>query len=139
MQQSDSRIIRPDEVKTLDTQRTAKPDRYFYLLFEETVWECDGYTSKEIGKEPQWIILIVCPLCKQNLTTNSEKKKILIDDKGLHVADVIACSWPGEFSTPCNFRVAIEPPSKKEDMMCYVNAPDGSRRQVKVDAVARRV
>jgi len=133
------RIVRPDEVKTLDTQRTAKPDRYFYMLFEEHVWECDGYYIHEPGEEPNWIILIVCPCCKQNLTINSTKKKILIDDKGLHVAEPIACSHPGEFSTPCNFRVAVEPPSKQEDKYCRVAGSDGVSRQVKVDAVARRV
>ena len=137
--QHDRRIVRPDEVKTLDSHTEAKPDRYFYMLFEEHIWECDGYYIQEEGKKPLWIILIVCPLCKQNLKIDSSNKKLLIDDKGLHLAEPIGCSWPGEFNTPCNFRVAIEPPRKQEDKFCRVTGRDGVSRQVKVDAVARRV
>lgn len=137
--QHDRRIVRPDEVKTLDNFAGADPDRYFYMLFEEKVWECDGYCIKREGEEPLWTILIVCPLCKQNLKIDSTKKKLLIDDKGLHLAEPIACAWPGEFNTPCNFRVAIEPPRRAEDKMCRVTGQDGVSRQVKVDAVAVRV
>jgi len=134
MQQQSGRIIRPDEVKTLDDYATRKPDRYFYILFEEAVWECDGYMVKEEGKEPLWTILIVCPMCRQNLKLDSTKKKLRIDDKGLELAEPIACAWPGEFGTACNFQVAIEPPRKSEDKYVRVNG-----RQVKVDAVAKRV
>ena len=139
MQHDARRIIRPDEVKTLDQHTAAKPDRYFYMLFEEHVWECDGYCIKREGKEALWTILIVCPLCKQNLKLDSKKKKLLIDEQGLHLAEPIACAWPGEFNTPCNFRVMIEPPKKREDKFVRITDMGGVSRQVKVDAVAYRV
>jgi hypothetical protein len=139
MQENARRIVRPDEVKTLDNYCQREPDRYFYLLFEENVWECDGYCVREEGKEPIWTILIVCPLCKQNLKIDSTAKKLLIDERGLTLAEPIACSWPGEFSTACNFRVAIEPPQKREDRFARVTGPGGVSRQVKIDAVAHRV
>jgi hypothetical protein len=78
-------------------------------------------------------------MCRQNLKLDSTKKKILIDEQGLHLAEPIACAWPGEFGTACNFQVAIEPPRKAEDKMVRVNGMDGRPRQVKIDAVARRV
>jgi hypothetical protein len=139
MQQSARRIIRPDEVKTLDNYAGSEPDRYFYIIYEEHVWECDGYRIRQEGSEDLWTILLVCPICRQNLKIDSTKKKLLIDDKGLHLAEPIACAWPGEFGTACNFRVAIEPPRKREDQMVRVIGPDGLSRQVKIDAVARRV
>lgn len=131
---SSSRIIRPDEVRTLDNYADRKADRYFYILFEESVWECDGYVVKPEGREPLWTILIVCPVCRHNLKLDSTKKKLLIDERGLELAEPIRCSWPGEFGTACNFQVAIEPPRKSEDKFVRVNG-----RQIKVDAVAKRV
>jgi len=140
MQQNQQRIIRPDEVRTLDTHSERKPDRYFYIIYGEHVWECDGYLAPgEPGSEPQWMIILTCPVCRQNLTINSQKKKLMIDEKGLHVAESIACSHPGEFGAPCKFKVAIEPPSKREDQHAMVTCVDGISRQVKVDAVAKRV
>lgn len=139
MQQEPRRIVRPDEVKTLDSHTEAKPDRYFYILFEDKVWECDGYVVAEEGKEPLWTILLICPVCKQNLKLDSIKKKLMLDEQGLHLAEPIACGWPGEFSTPCNFRVMIDPPRKAEDKTFRVNCMDGVSRQVRIDGVARRV
>jgi len=139
MQSAGGRIVRPGEVKTLDDYATRKPDRYFYILFGENVWECDGYVINQDGKEPLWTILIVCPVCRHNLKIDSSKKKLLIDDKGLEIAEPIACAWPGEFGTACNFQVAIEPPRKREDMFVRVNGIDGIGRQVKVDAIARQI
>lgn len=139
MQQNTRRIVRPNEVKTLDNYAGRKPDRYFYILFEENIWECDGYVVNQEGSEPLWSILLVCPLCKQNLKLDSDKKKLLIDEQGLHLAEPIACAWPGEFGTACNFRVAIDPPRKREDKVVRVTGMDGISRQVKIDAVARRV
>jgi hypothetical protein len=137
--QNQSQIVRPDEVKTCDDYARRKPDRYFYIIFEENVWECDGYKIERDGAEPLWTILLICPMCRQNLKLDSTKKKILIDEQGLHLAEPIACAWPGEFGTACNFQVAIEPPRKAEDKMVRVNGMDGRPRQVKIDAVARRV
>lgn len=122
----------------MDTVGEKKPDRYFYILFEEHIWECDGYLSKEDGKEPEWMILITCPVCRQNLNLSSRKKKLLLDEKGLHLAEPIACSYPGEFGGLCNFSVMLEPPTKSEDKTCMVNGP-GGRVKVIVDAVAKRV
>lgn len=133
MQSAGGRIIRPNEVKTLDDYARREPDRYFYILFGDDVWECDGYMIKDDGKE-LWTILIRCPVCNQNLKLDSEKKSLRIDDKGLELKDTIQCSWPGQFGGLCNFHVAVEPPRKFEDRMVRV-----AGRQLKIDAVARRV
>ena len=101
-------------------------------MYEDTVWECDGYAVGDL-----WSILIICPVCRQNLKIDSTKKPMRIDEKGLELADPIRCSYPGDFGTPCPFCVAIEPP-KKADLYQEIRCGDGQVRKVKLDAIARK-
>jgi hypothetical protein len=134
------RIIRPDQVRTLDEYATRKPDRFFYICYGETIWECDGYKVVEQGREDktEWTILIICPECGRNLKLDSTEKKLKVDERGLELAEPMACPWPGEFSTPCNFQVMLEPP-KRSEKTAVVTTLQGVNREVQIDAVAKRV
>jgi hypothetical protein len=134
------RIIRPDQVRTLDEYATKKPDRFFYIRYGETIWECDGYRVVEAGREDlvHWTILLICPECGHNLKLDSTKKKLKIDENGLELAEPMACDWPGDFSTPCNFQVMLEPP-KRSEKTSMVTTVTGTNREVQIDAVAKRV
>lgn len=118
-----------------------RPDRYFYILFndgmEERVWEADGYSMRDTKTgQTHWSILITCPKCFNNIRLDSLKKDLTTED-GLETADAIGCPWPGDFGTPCNFRVVLEPPRGDKRRM-RVACRDGVVREVNIDAVAKR-
>lgn len=132
-------VVRPNEVKGFVTTGGRKPDRFFYILYGDTVWECDGYrvgptAAPDDSPEVNWSLLIICPKCGGNLRIDSLKKHLGVEagQAGLE-SEPLQCSYKAEFSGLCPFRVVLERPSKRHERVVTV---DGGR-QVRIDAVAK--
>lgn len=131
-------IIRPDEVRGMHTAASRPPNRYFYLLYGDTVWECDGYRvgpegAPDDSPEVNWSILLVCPVCHNNLRIDSIKKHLQVE-RGAAGLDTepIRCSYKAEFGGLCRFCVVLEKPSRRSDREVIVNG-----RRIIIDAVAK--
>ena len=123
-------IARPGLVKGYLPTATKPPDRVFYILYQDILWECDGYRAPgEPGAQPHWLIVLICPRCGENLTLNTSKKKVEITPEGLQ-SEPFRCSHPAEFGGVCPFTVALEKP-KGAERRAQVNG-----RWYNVDAVA---
>lgn len=135
-------ILRPDYVKGFADTAKKKIDRYFYVLCGEELWQCDGYRvgPPELPDDHpsvSWNILLICPVCHNNLMLDSVKKKIQVSRPfGLETAEPIQCSYKAEFGGLCKWHVVLEPP--KKCMEVVVQLDEGVRRAVLVDAVAKR-
>lgn len=131
-------IIRPNEVRGMHTAASRQPDRYFYLLYGDTVWECDGYRigpteAPDDSPEVNWSILLVCPVCHNNLRIDSVKKHLQVERQAAGLdTEPIQCSYKAEFGGLCRFRVVLERPSRRSDREVIV---DG--RRIIIDAVAK--
>jgi hypothetical protein len=121
-------VIKHDEVKGIVGSDERRPDRFFYILCGDEVWEADAYQA---GKE--WLINLICPKCHQNITIKSTKKPMQVDEYGLQLGEPIGCPWEGDFGTMCSFAIMLDTP-KQSDRIAQVNGV-----QVKIDAVAKRV
>jgi hypothetical protein len=137
-------IVRPNEVKGFTTAAEAKPNRYFHILFEDELWECDGYrtgdpTLPDDHPEVKWAILMTCPVCHNSLKLDSTKKKISVGRTlGIESADPLRCPYPAQFSGPCPFAVVLELPRKLEEKESSVRMDGGMVKRFAIDAVARR-
>lgn len=127
-----SPIVNKNEVKGFLGGTERKPDRYFYVLWDETVWELDGYCVKLPSGKLTWTILVTCPHCCQVLKLDTERKPLLVDERGLSTSEPIQCSYPGQFGGLCNWRVELEPP-KESLRYAVVNG-----QRVRLDAIAKR-
>jgi len=104
----------------------AEPQRRFNILYQDVVWEVDGYQTGDL-----WLLLMICPKCGNNLSIKSDQKPLKVSPDGLEVGDPIRCSHPAEFGGICPFHVVLERPAKKDRVACV----EGINRHV--DAVAR--
>lgn len=125
-------VIKPDHVAATlgDVRRDA--DRVFVIVSQDRVMAWDGYKVVENGRE-SWYVIAICPVCGTILTVDDSNKKMLVDDKGLHIAEPIRCTAPAQFGGMCPWHVAIEPPSKKSEQFV-----DTKGTRLKVDAIAKR-
>lgn len=105
-----------------------EPQRRFNLLYNDVVWEADGYQTGNL-----WLILMICPKCKNNLSIKSDQKSLKVSPDGLELGEPIRCSHPAEFGGICTFHVMLERPAKKDRLACVQGI------DLKVDAVARDV
>lgn len=126
-------ILRPDYVRGFVPTTTSVPSRLFYLLDtkNDCVWEVDAYRSPGENGRVNWMLVLVCPVCRNHLVLDSTKKKLEITTEGIE-SDVFRCSHDAQFGGVCPYQVALDRPSK-------------SQRQVQVsgvwyhiDAVTRR-
>lgn len=137
-------ILRPDYVKGFADTAAKKVDRYFYIISGEECWECDGYrvgpaALPDDHPEVAWNILIICPVCHNNLMLDSTKKKLAVSrGAGLETAEPIRCSYKAEFGGLCKWCVVLEPPRRREDKQITVRLDGGVVKTVNVDAVAKR-
>lgn len=132
-------VVTPNEVKGFLPTASRRPDRFFYVLYGDTVLEWDGYRVGPVGApddDPQvnWSVLLVCPRCHNNLRLDSLQKHLEVESgaAGLQ-SEPIQCSYKVEFGTLCTWRVVLERPTKRHNRIVTV---DGGR-QIVIDAVAR--
>jgi len=127
-------IVTPEYVNAVGESPVSSVDRYFYVvnLQDDMIMEWDGYRTEELDGKIHWMILITCPKCNNELRLETAKKQILIDDKGLHIAETIRCTHPAEFGGMCTWHVGIEPPRKSSDREARIRG-----QKIKVDAIAR--
>jgi len=130
-------IITPNEVKGFLGNDTRKPDRLFYVLYEDQIWEWDGYCV-HLGETPCWSINIVCPRCHNNLRLDSTRKRVQITSDSLETDEPIRCAHPAEFGGVCRWAIELAPPHKREERYIEVAGPTGVAR-IKIDAVAKNV
>ena len=125
-------VVKPDHVAATlgDVRRDA--DRVFVVVSQDRVLAWDGYRVIENGHE-SWYVIAICPICGTILTIDDSNKKMLVDEKGLHIAEPIRCTAPAEFGGMCSWHVAIEPPANKNEQFV-----DTKGTRLKVDAVAKR-
>lgn len=132
-------ILRPDHVQGALPIAQRRPDRLFYVLYGDTVWELDGYRvgpreQPDDGPDVCWTIHLACPRCHQNLLLDSLKKHLKVHPgQGLE-AEPLHCSYRAEFGGPCPFGVALDLPSKRSDREVLVNG-----QRLLIDAVARNM
>jgi hypothetical protein len=132
-------IVRPNEVKGFLPTASAKPDRFFYVLYGDTVLEWDGYRIGPVGapddsREVNWTLLVMCPKCHNNLKLDSLQKHLEVEARQAGIqSEPIQCSYKIEFGTLCTWRVVLERPTKRHDRIVTV---DGGR-QIVIDAVAK--
>ena len=131
--------VTPDRVRGFLPTASAHIDRFFYVLYGDTVLEWDGYRVGPVGApddhhDVNWSILLVCPKCHNNLRLDSLMKHLGVEagQAGLQ-SEPIQCSYKVEFGTLCTWRVVLERPSKRHDRVVTV---DGGRKVI-IDAVAR--
>lgn len=130
-------IIRPDEVRVMNTVGASRPDRFFYVLYHDTVFEWDGYrvgpsAAPDGAAEVDWSILLVCPKCGRNLKLDSILKHLGVESgqSGLE-SEPIQCSYKAEFGGLCPWRIVLERPGRSDQVVSVMG------RKVKIDAVAR--
>lgn len=133
--QASKPIITPNEVKGFLGSDARKPDRLFYILFEDQIWEWDGYCVHTADRDC-WSINIVCPRCHNNLRLDSTLKRLQVTADSLETDEPIRCSHVAEFGGLCSWRVELAPPRKREERYIEVGSPTGVAR-IKIDAVAR--
>jgi len=121
-------IVRPDLVKGHLPTATAQPDRLFYILHEDVLWECDGYKHPGAGND--FMIVLTCPACGNHLTLDSRKKKLEITEEGI-LSETFQCSHRAQFGGPCPWTVVLDRP-RGDNRRVQVNG-----RWYTVDAVAR--
>jgi hypothetical protein len=137
-------IVRPDYVKGFADTASKKVDRYFYIIYLEECWECDGYRigPKDLPDDHpsvHWTILLRCPVCHNNLMLDSTKKKLQVSrPSGLETAEPIRCSYKAEFGGLCKWSVVLESPRRREDKQISVRLDDNIVKTVLVDAVAKK-
>ncbi len=122
-------IVSPEHVAATlgDIRRT--PDKIFYILSGDLVMQWEGYKEAVTNG---WYIVLMCPKCGATLTLDSKNKKVLVDEKGLHIAEPIRCTAPAQFGGMCSWQVIIEPPKKSSEMTAIVQGI-----KYKISAVAR--
>jgi len=131
-------IFTPTHVRAVSKNMVAPPDRYFYLLSGDTVWQCDGYRtgSAELPDDHpdvKWLINFNCPICHNNLSLDSTKKKLRVTPgQGLDT-DELRCSYIAQFGGWCPFDAVLESPQRAGDKTVTV---DG--KKIKIDAVVKR-
>lgn len=128
-------ILRPDYVKGFVPTASRPPDRLFYLLDkqDDRVWEVDGYKQPTAdGMRPAWMLILSCPVCRNNLTLDSTRKHLEITEEGIQ-SDVFRCSHGAQFGGVCPFSIALDRPRNKEERQVQVLG-----RWYKIDAVAKR-
>jgi len=136
-------IATPGEVKGFLPSAVRRADRYFYVLYADTVYEWDGYRMGPSGApdgapEVNWSILIMCPKCRNNLRLDNLKKHLAIESSAAGLeSEPIQCAYKAEFGGLCTWRVVLERPVKAQDRIVVVAAPDSSRRQILIDAIAK--
>lgn len=131
-------ILTPNLVKGVQTVGQRMPDRFFYILYGDLVWECDGYRVGGAEGAPDgdnnvsWTINLICPECHGSLLLDSHKKKLQIESRsaGLESAEPIRCSHPAQFGGVCPWQVVLERSGKRVEV---------NGQWVFLDAVARRV
>ena len=125
-------VLNPQEARGL-ASREAQADRYFYILdaVDDRIWEWDGYPNPD--GDGHWLIQLVCPLCNNNLTLTSIRKKLEITKEGLQSAEPIRCSHPADFGGICKWGVVLELPRPSERVAMVAG------QEVRLDAVAKRV
>lgn len=135
--------MRPDEVKGIVAQTPSRADRYFYLLDKETdeVWETDGYRQLdgETGQE-RWMLLIMCPKCRNELKLETGRKQFEIDERGIETAEPFRCSWPIDqdgYKGACPWGCELQRPGR--EIKVPVRLRTGAMVEVKIDAMIRQV
>ena len=129
-----SSIVSPEHVRHMGDNQIGQADRLFYVIDNDgMVMEWDGYFRKEKDGKEHWMLLIRCPRCEGDLTLRTENKKILVDEKGLHIDGTVRCTHPAEFGGMCSWCVGVEPPSKQSDRIITHKG-----HKIKIDAVTRR-
>jgi hypothetical protein len=134
-----SLIVKPNEVRGFLPTAEATPDRYFYVLYGDTVLEWDGWrtgnpNAPDGADEVNWSILLMCPKCRNNLRLDSLQKHLMVESGQSGISsEPIQCSYKGEFGGLCSFRVVLERPSRKCDKIVTVN---GGKR-IRIDAIAK--
>ena len=119
--------MNPQQNRPLIMNQEVEPQRRFNLLYNDVVWEADGYQTGE-----HWLILMVCPKCKNNLSVKSNQKPMKVSPGGLELGEPIRCSHPVDFGV-CSFHVMLDRPAKKDRVACV----GGIDRHI--DAVVRDV
>lgn len=131
-------IFTPNHVQVVTPNAVQPPDRYFYLLSGDTVWECDGYRTgpahlPDDSPEVHWLINFCCPVCRQNLNLDSSKKKLRVTPgQGLDTEE-LRCAYVAQFGGLCPFDAVLESPQRQSDRIVDVNG-----RKFKIDAVVKR-
>lgn len=135
-----SLIVKPNEIRGFLPTAQAKPDRYFYILYGDTVLEWDGYRiggpvgAPDGAPEVNWSILLMCPKCRNNLRLDSLQKHLMVESGQSGISsEPIQCSYKAEFGGLCSWRVVLERPSRKCDRIVTVNGGV----KIHIDAIAK--
>jgi hypothetical protein len=134
--------MRPDRVQGVVADSGSNVDRYFYLYdaVSGLVFEADGYLQPSANGKPNWMLFLMCPVCHQTLTLDSNKKSFEVTERGVETGEPISCSyWLNDvdgYTGNCPFQNAeLAPPKKVE--WGEVQTAAGNVR-VKIDAWIRR-
>jgi len=136
-------IMKQDEVKGIVASTSPNANRYFYLLdpVSDLVWEVDGYEQPvPDGATPQWMLLIMCPNCRNGLRLESSKKQFDINAEGIETAEPFRCAWPIDkdgYKGNCPWGAELQRPNR--EIRVPVRTPNGMGREVRIDALIRAV
>jgi len=130
--------VAADEVYGSGVTRAAA-DRWFYFLDPTTdfIWEVDGYRRLE-GEKEYWLLLLVCPKCRNVLRLDSQKKPFAVTERGVETGEPIFCTWPVDedgYKGCCPWGAELQPPNKPLQVPMR-NAAD-ELVEVKIDALLR--